>query len=106
MGQRIGFVGSSQASDGELEFAGIRQSIFDTFRLPWPGNVVVDESSSEAIADPAGSVVEDEVHKREVRGSKKPLADKNRLVSRPEIFAWAIWIVGLNNRDVGGQPTS
>jgi hypothetical protein len=68
-GNGSGSVGSSQTSDGELEFAGIRQSIFDTFRLPWPGNVVVDESSSEATADPVGSVVEDEVH--ETRGPRQ-----------------------------------
>lgn len=36
-------VATSLAIDGESEFSGIRESIFSTFQLPWPGTEIVAE---------------------------------------------------------------
>ena len=42
-GNGTGTVATSVTMDGELEFSGIRESIFSTFELPWPGTEVVVE---------------------------------------------------------------
>jgi hypothetical protein len=44
-GKRPASVAISRTEDGEPEFAGIRESIFDTFQLPWPGSASTQETS-------------------------------------------------------------
>jgi hypothetical protein len=67
--------------DGESEFSGIRESIFSTFQIPWPGTEIVAEPEPLRSSDPE---LPEEKDEQEQKGAvpRGPRQDKTS-VSRP-----------------------
>jgi hypothetical protein len=63
---------TSMTMDGESEFSGIRESIFSTFQLPWPGAEIVAKQDTLPAADPGlpEQGGEDEQKETTPRGSR------------------------------------
>ena len=53
-------VATSLSIDGESEFSGIRESIFSTFQLPWPGTEIIAESEPAPLPAPESPDDQDE----------------------------------------------
>ena len=75
-----GSVATSVTTDGESEFSGIRDSIFSTFQLPWPGTDVVTEKEPLAPSDPESPEEKDEEDEKgtDQRGSRPDKASGPR----------------------------
>jgi hypothetical protein len=58
-------VAASVAKDGESEFSGIRESIFSTFQLPWPGTDIAPE---QEVLPPTGPALPEEGRAEEQQG--------------------------------------
>lgn len=74
-GSGSGSVVGSKTEDDEVTFAGIRESVFEAFQLPWPGSAI-NELPSEAVSKLPESPVDEE--KPEPRSPRPPKSSANQ----------------------------
>lgn len=80
-GNGMSSVATSLTIDGESEFSGIRESIFSTFQLPWPGTEIIAEPEPVPPAEPEAPQEQEDV---EHRGTPRPSKTDKTAGPRPK----------------------